>query len=207
MGTYTMYLRGISASYKLFNDALGGVMRSKVGLVPPTLPPSLLSRFFPADLRASFRSPGSTLPHWVASPAECRRTSRSSTIKWSCARPDPCLSSSPWLADPHPLFSPQEHQSVLQFDVRPSLDSPRPFLLTVASRDPLLSFSFQVFGTVGLVFYTFPLLGTLFAPMGLLYFLFAAFYRASSRECKRIDSILRSFICANASPPPPFAQL
>ena len=46
----------------------------------------------------------------------------------------------------------------------------------------LVTMVFSVFGTVGLVIYTFPLLGIIFVPMLFLYWGFATFYRASSRE-------------------------
>ncbi|EJD45444.1 ATP-dependent bile acid permease [Auricularia subglabra TFB-10046 SS5] len=51
---------------------------------------------------------------------------------------------------------------------------------------------FSVFGTIGLVFYTFPYLGILFAPLGLAYTAFFLFYRRNSVEVKRLDSLLRS---------------
>ncbi|KAJ4474310.1 multidrug resistance-associated ABC transporter [Lentinula aciculospora] len=56
------------------------------------------------------------------------------------------------------------------------------FLTTVSS----------VIGTVGLVFYTFPLLGIIFAPMGILYWFMSSYYRRSSVEVKRLDSLARS---------------
>lgn len=45
--------------------------------------------------------------------------------------------------------------------------------------------------------YTYNLLGIIFVPLGILYYGFATFYRASSREVKRLDSLLRSFIYTN----------
>ncbi|KAF9061129.1 P-loop containing nucleoside triphosphate hydrolase protein [Rhodocollybia butyracea] len=56
------------------------------------------------------------------------------------------------------------------------------FLVTVSS----------VAGTVGLVFYTFPLLGTIFPPMIVLYWIISKYYRRTSVEVKRLDSLARS---------------
>ncbi|KAL8287285.1 hypothetical protein RQP46_003737 [Phenoliferia psychrophenolica] len=53
---------------------------------------------------------------------------------------------------------------------------------------------FSVLAAIGLVFYTYPLLGIVFVPLFSLYLLFSWTYRASSREIKRIDSIQRSYI-------------
>ncbi|KAF9262693.1 multidrug resistance-associated ABC transporter [Marasmius fiardii PR-910] len=50
----------------------------------------------------------------------------------------------------------------------------------------------SVFGTVGLVFYTLPLLGIMFAPTAVIYYVMAGFYRRSSVEIKRLDSLSRS---------------
>lgn len=58
----------------------------------------------------------------------------------------------------------------------------------------VLAQAFQVIGTVFLVFYTFAYLGIIFVPMLILYGTAASFYRRTSREVKRIDSITRSFI-------------
>ncbi|KAJ7580556.1 multidrug resistance-associated ABC transporter [Mycena floridula] len=55
----------------------------------------------------------------------------------------------------------------------------------------VLSFA-SVIGTVFLVFYTFPLLGIIFAPMLLFYSYAQAYYRRTSVEVKRLDSVLRS---------------
>lgn len=57
----------------------------------------------------------------------------------------------------------------------------------------------SVLGTVALVFYTFPLLGIIFAPLSVLYWGFATFYRRSSIEVKRLDSLLRSALYASYS--------
>jgi ABC-type multidrug transport system fused ATPase/permease subunit len=51
-----------------------------------------------------------------------------------------------------------------------------------------------VIGTVFLVFYTYPYLGVIFAPLLLIYYLVGKFYSRTSRENKRIDSLLRSFV-------------
>lgn len=49
-----------------------------------------------------------------------------------------------------------------------------------------------VLGTVGLVFYTFPYLGIIFVPLFIVYWLLSAFYRKTSVESKRLDSLMRS---------------
>ncbi|KAH9919495.1 multidrug resistance-associated ABC transporter [Epithele typhae] len=63
----------------------------------------------------------------------------------------------------------------------------------------LFSTASNVFGTAGLVFYTFPYLGIIFAPMIILYYSAALYYRRSSVEAKRIDSLLRSLLYASYS--------
>ncbi|TFK36264.1 cadmium ion transporter [Crucibulum laeve] len=50
----------------------------------------------------------------------------------------------------------------------------------------------SVIGTAALVFRTFPLLGIIFAPMVVLYYMFSVYYRRTSVETKRLDSLLRS---------------
>jgi len=55
----------------------------------------------------------------------------------------------------------------------------------------LLSTFSSVLGTVGLVFYTFPLLGIIFAP--------SIYYRRSSVETKRLDSLMRSALYGSYS--------
>ncbi|KZT03607.1 multidrug resistance-associated ABC transporter [Laetiporus sulphureus 93-53] len=54
----------------------------------------------------------------------------------------------------------------------------------------------SVVGTVFLVFYTFPYLGIMFVPLTIAYYLSALYYRRSSVETKRLDSILRSWLYA-----------
>jgi ABC-type multidrug transport system fused ATPase/permease subunit len=61
----------------------------------------------------------------------------------------------------------------------------------------LLSSFMNVLGTVGLVFYTFPLLGIIFAPLGVLYYMAATYYRRTSVETKRLDSLMRSALYAS----------
>jgi ABC-type multidrug transport system fused ATPase/permease subunit len=66
----------------------------------------------------------------------------------------------------------------------------------------------SVLGTVALVFYTFPYLGIIFAPMTLIYYVVSVYYRRSSVETKRLDSLMRSKLYASfsggsASPRPP----
>ncbi|CAD6567059.1 MAG: hypothetical protein TREMPRED_003289 [Tremellales sp. Tagirdzhanova-0007] len=58
----------------------------------------------------------------------------------------------------------------------------------------LLSNALSVVGTFALVMYSFPYLGLVFIPLGVFYYLVASYYRQTSREVKRVDSILRSFI-------------
>ena len=69
-------------------------------------------------------------------------------------------------------------------------------VLIHASRQLLSIFS-NVLGTVALVFYTFPYLGIIFAPLSVLYYLVSAYYRRSSVETKRLDSLLRSALYAS----------
>jgi hypothetical protein len=54
-----------------------------------------------------------------------------------------------------------------------------------------------VFGMVALVFYAFPYLGIIFAPLLVLYYLVAVYYRRSSIEVKRLDAVLRSALYAS----------
>ncbi|KAF7297335.1 Multidrug resistance-associated ABC transporter protein [Mycena indigotica] len=60
----------------------------------------------------------------------------------------------------------------------------------------LTTFS-SVLGTVALVFYTFPYLGIIFAPMIVLYYMISSYYRRSSVETKRLDSLMRSALYAS----------
>lgn len=55
----------------------------------------------------------------------------------------------------------------------------------------------SVLGTAGLVFYTFPYLGILFLPLGILYYGTSIYYRRSSVETKRLDSLNRSMLYAS----------
>ena len=57
----------------------------------------------------------------------------------------------------------------------------------------------MVLGTIGLVFYTFPFLGIIFVPLTILYQLVATFYRRSSVETKRLDSLMRSALYSSYS--------
>ncbi|KIY72285.1 multidrug resistance-associated ABC transporter [Cylindrobasidium torrendii FP15055 ss-10] len=63
------------------------------------------------------------------------------------------------------------------------------FLTTLAS----------VIGTIGLVFYTFPYLGIMFAPMLVIYWFVQRFYRKTSVETKRLDSLMRSALYGSYS--------
>jgi len=58
----------------------------------------------------------------------------------------------------------------------------------------LLQNALDVVGTFSLVVYTFPYLGLIFVPLVILYYLAATYYRKTSREIKRVDSISRSAI-------------
>ncbi|PPQ67201.1 hypothetical protein CVT24_011272 [Panaeolus cyanescens] len=58
---------------------------------------------------------------------------------------------------------------------------------------------FSVFGTIGLVFYTFPYLGIIFAPLAVLYHITSVYYRRNSVETKRLDSLLRSALYSSYS--------
>lgn len=57
----------------------------------------------------------------------------------------------------------------------------------------------SIFGSVGLVFYTFPYLGILFLPLGLVYAYVGSYYRRSSVETKRLDSLMRSSLYGSFS--------
>lgn len=72
-------------------------------------------------------------------------------------------------------------------------------LLMQRSGIQFLSIFASVFGVVALVFYTFPYLGIVFLPMTITYWFVARYYRASSVETKRLDSILRSKLYASVS--------
>jgi ATP-binding cassette subfamily C (CFTR/MRP) protein 1 len=53
-----------------------------------------------------------------------------------------------------------------------------------------------LFGTIALVFYTIPLLGIIFAPLGVYYYIQSTYYRRSIMEARRLDSLLRSGLYA-----------
>lgn len=61
-----------------------------------------------------------------------------------------------------------------------------------------LGFS-NVIGTAALVFYTFPYLGIIFVPLSILYYATALYYRRTSVETKRLDSLMRSALYASYS--------
>ena len=54
-------------------------------------------------------------------------------------------------------------------------------------------------GTIALVFYTFPYLGIIFLPMAIIYYIISIYYRRSSVETKRLDSLLRSILYGSYS--------
>ncbi|KAJ3982865.1 multidrug resistance-associated ABC transporter [Lentinula detonsa] len=70
--------------------------------------------------------------------------------------------------------------------------------LTTTLMQFLNTFS-SVLGTVALVFYTFPLLGIIFAPMTIFYYFISIYYRRSSVETKRLDSLMRSALYSSYS--------
>ncbi|KAG6856152.1 hypothetical protein H0H87_007058 [Tephrocybe sp. NHM501043] len=57
----------------------------------------------------------------------------------------------------------------------------------------------SVLGTVALVFYTFPYLGIIFVPMTVIYWIISVYYRSTSVETKRLDSLMRSTLYATFS--------
>jgi ATP-binding cassette subfamily C (CFTR/MRP) protein 1 len=57
----------------------------------------------------------------------------------------------------------------------------------------------SILGSVVLVFYTFPYLGIIFLPLVLLYYLVSSYYRRTSVETKRLESILRSTLYSSFS--------
>ncbi|KAK0521189.1 hypothetical protein OC834_006756 [Tilletia horrida] len=54
-----------------------------------------------------------------------------------------------------------------------------------------------VLGTIGLVIYSYNWLGVMFPPLIIIYAVVQAYYRRTSREAKRLDSILRSRLYAS----------
>ncbi|KIK63265.1 hypothetical protein GYMLUDRAFT_40975 [Collybiopsis luxurians FD-317 M1] len=57
----------------------------------------------------------------------------------------------------------------------------------------------NVLGTVALVFYSFPYLGIIFVPLTMLYYLVSTYYRRTSVETKRLDSLMRSALYSSYS--------
>ena len=49
------------------------------------------------------------------------------------------------------------------------------------------------------MFYTFPYLGIIFLPMAIIYYIISIYYRRSSVETKRLDSLLRSILYGSYS--------
>ncbi|WWD04245.1 hypothetical protein V865_002313 [Kwoniella europaea PYCC6329] len=56
----------------------------------------------------------------------------------------------------------------------------------------LLSNTLIILGTMGLIIYTYPWLGLMFIPLGCAFYLCTAFYTRTSRELKRVRSLVRS---------------
>ncbi|EJD44567.1 ATP-dependent bile acid permease [Auricularia subglabra TFB-10046 SS5] len=63
----------------------------------------------------------------------------------------------------------------------------------------LLNNGATIVGTIGLVFYSYAWLGIMFPPLIFVYWMFLAFYRRTSIEAKRLDSILRTVLYAGFS--------
>ncbi|EIW71607.1 hypothetical protein TREMEDRAFT_27765 [Tremella mesenterica DSM 1558] len=57
-----------------------------------------------------------------------------------------------------------------------------------------LSSALSVVGTFALIIYTYPYLGLAFIPLLFFFYLCASYYRKTSRELKRLDSLLRSHV-------------
>ncbi|KDQ09674.1 hypothetical protein BOTBODRAFT_137615 [Botryobasidium botryosum FD-172 SS1] len=55
----------------------------------------------------------------------------------------------------------------------------------------------SVFGTIGLVIWSYNWLGLMFPPLIILFFIVIAFYRRTSCEAQRLDSLLRSLLYAS----------
>jgi ATP-binding cassette subfamily C (CFTR/MRP) protein 1 len=62
-----------------------------------------------------------------------------------------------------------------------------------------MSSATSILGVVALIFYTFPLLGTIFVPLAALYYVLSIFYRRTSVETKRLESLLRSILFSSFS--------
>jgi ATP-binding cassette subfamily C (CFTR/MRP) protein 1 len=52
----------------------------------------------------------------------------------------------------------------------------------------------SIFGMIGLVFYAYPYLGIIFAPLFLVYYIIGLIYARTSRQLRRIDSTMRSYV-------------
>ncbi|KZW02976.1 multidrug resistance-associated ABC transporter [Exidia glandulosa HHB12029] len=63
----------------------------------------------------------------------------------------------------------------------------------------LLNNGATIVGTIGLVLYSYSWLGIMFPPLIVVYAIFLAFYRRTSIEAKRLDSILRTVLYAGFS--------
>lgn len=61
----------------------------------------------------------------------------------------------------------------------------------------LLVDSMSIFGTIGLIFYSFPYLGIMLPPLVICYWTAAMYYRRTSVESKRLDSLMRSGLYAS----------
>ncbi|OXG54431.1 cadmium ion transporter [Cryptococcus neoformans Th84] len=62
------------------------------------------------------------------------------------------------------------------------------------SWETLLVNGLSAIGTFGLILYSYPWLGLAFIPLTIFYYIAGSYYRRTSRETKRIDSIMRSRI-------------
>ncbi|KAH7103342.1 ATP-dependent bile acid permease [Auriculariales sp. MPI-PUGE-AT-0066] len=61
----------------------------------------------------------------------------------------------------------------------------------------LLSTIANILGLVGLIFYSYAWLGIMLPPLIVIYFVFSTYYRRTSIEVKRLDSVLRSLLYAS----------
>lgn len=52
----------------------------------------------------------------------------------------------------------------------------------------------SILGMIGLVFYAYPFLGIMFAPLFIVYYIIGLVYARTSRQLRRIDSTMRSYV-------------
>lgn len=168
IGTFLMYLRGISASYNLFNEALAGVMRSKVSWYAP-------HRLYSFQLIETSRSILSTNTSYIrfdTTPIGRIVSRLSKDMYVSLRNISPCCSFSysslrnfsPGHSAPPLTTSVRENSSAFTSDVSfyAQLELPDDGLISQLLMlfivpmqwNQLLTLCLSVLGTVGLVFYT-----------------------------------------------------